>query len=342
MANLEISKFNIGNITVTHSIILAPMAGITDRAFRQLAREIGQVSLMFTEMISIEGLKRNNPATTRLIGFDELERPLFCQLFGADPLTAAIAAAEAEAAGFDGIDLNAGCPIRKVNKNGSGSALLQDLPRLRNMLREIKQATSLPLTVKIRAGWDKNSINAPQVARLAQDEGVAAITVHGRTRSEKFSGTNDLDVIRSVKEAVSIPVIGSGDVTTEAGAKHMLEYTKCDGVMVGRAACGNFWVLNRMRHFLLTGEILPKPEISVVIKTIKKHVRLVVEFKGEHIGTKEIRKHVLWYTKGWPDSASLRNLINRTNTLSEIFRHLDDYHKKWKEHYGRESFSQAI
>lgn len=327
MEVLRIGKYmslQIGNVSIDGNLVLGPMAGVTDLPFRLLCKEYG-VDLIYTEMVSAKGIYYNNKNTESLLEVLEEERPVALQLFGADPYIMSEMAKRIEHRNFDILDINMGCPVPKVVNNQEGSALLKNPKLLGEIVNAVSKAISKPLTVKIRKGFGHDECNAVEIAKIVEANGGAAIAIHGRTREQYYSGTADWDVIREVKEAVSIPVIGNGDVDSPEKAKELLEYTGCDGVMIARGVRGNPWLFQQIKAYLETGEHLPKPTVEEVITMIKRHARLQVQYKGDYVGIREIRKHVAWYTTGYPASSKLRNRVNEVETLEQLDELLEEY-----------------
>lgn len=311
------SEFKIGDVTLENNLILAPMAGVTDLPFRLLCKEQG-CGLMYTEMVSAKAILYQNRNTKVLLEVREEERPVALQLFGSDPEILGRIAHEMENGPYDIIDINMGCPVPKVVNNKEGSALMKN-PRLaEQILTSMVRSVKKPVTVKIRKGFDDSSVNAVEIAKIAEACGVAAVAVHGRTREQYYSGKADWEIIRRVKEAVSIPVIGNGDIFSPEDAKSMMDFTGCDGLMIARGAKGNPWIFKRTKHYLETGELLPPPTIEEITEMIVRHGTLQMEHKGELMGMREMRKHMAWYTGGLPHSAAVRNEINQVETLEGL------------------------
>ena len=320
-------RLKIGNIELPHGLILAPMAGVTDLPFRLLCKEQG-CEMFYTEMVSAKALYYGNKNTEPLLATDERERPVSVQIFGSEPELMGEMAKKMEEKGcFDAIDINMGCPVPKIVNNGEGSALMKDPKLAGRIIKAVSSSVSIPLTVKFRKGFTEDTQNAVEFAQIAQENGAAAVAVHGRTREQYYSGTADWSMIRKVKEAVSIPVIGNGDVFEPEDAIRLYEETGCDGIMIARGAKGNPWLFKRIVHYMDTNELLPKPELSEVIAMILRHGEMMVQFKGEYIGIREMRKHVAWYTVGYPASSKLRNLVNQVETLEQLKQLMNDYQK---------------
>lgn len=313
----------IGSVTLTNSVVLAPMAGVTDLPFRLLVKEMG-CALVYTEMVSDKGLLHNNEHTFKLLRLDEQERPAALQIFGSEPESMAKAAKVVEQAGADILDINMGCPTLKIVKNGEGSALMRTPDLAYRILASVVDAVSIPVTVKIRKGWDDASVNAVQIARLAEAAGVSAIAIHGRTREQFYSGQADWNIIKDVKESVSLPVIGNGDIRSPLDAAQMIEKTGCDGVMIGRGAQGNPWLFRQVVHYLATGELLASPGVTERINMALRHLDMLVAYKGEHVGIREMRSHAAWYTKGLPHSAELRLRFNSAVTREHFAQILSE------------------
>ncbi len=307
----------IGNIELKNNVILAPMAGVTDKAMRLITKPFGP-SLMYTEMVSGKGLFFKNQKTADLLDTDPEERPMATQLFGHEPDVLAEIAEDALRFGAEIIDINMGCPAPKITGNGDGSALSKNPDLAGEIIRKVSASVDVPVTVKIRKGWNDALVNAVEMAKIAEAAGAAVITIHGRTREQFYSGKADLDIIKAVKSAVSIPVVGNGDIADEESAKHMLDYTGCDGIMIGRAAEGNPWIFERVIRYLETGEKLPPPTILMRADKMEEHLRLLVKFKGDYRGIQEARKHMSWYIKGVSGGARLREIINTASTFDEM------------------------
>lgn len=300
-----------------NKIILAPMAGICDLPFRLLCKEQG-CDILYTEMISAKGMYYNNKNTGPLLMTKPEEEPIGVQLFGSEPQLMAEQAKRIEDKGFSFVDINMGCPVPKIVNNGEGSALMKKPELIGEIVNAISNACKLPVTIKIRAGFTKDTINAPEVAKIAEEAGAAAVAVHGRTREQYYQGFADWDVIRRVKEAVSIPVIGNGDLTSGEDVLRMKEQTGCDSFMIGRAAKGNPWVFHEIKKYLLDGTVPERPSTEDILEMMLRQTQLMVEYKGEFTGIHEMRKHVAWYTQGLPDSAKLRYQINHVETYEEL------------------------
>ena len=315
-------KLRLGNTVLENNVILAPMAGVTDLPFRVLCREQG-AGCVVTEMVSAKAVLYNNKNTRELLQIDPAERPAAVQLFGSEPDIMAEIAARLEEGPYDYIDVNMGCPVPKIVNNGEGSALMKNPERAKEVLTAMVKAVKKPVTVKFRKGFNDLSVNAVEFAKMAESCGVAAVAVHGRTREQYYSGKADWDIIRQVKEAVRIPVIGNGDIFTPEDAGRMLKETGCDGIMVARGAKGNPWLFGRINHYLDTGEVLPGPSMAEIKAMILRHGRMLVQFKGEGVAMREMRGHMAWYTKGMPHSATLRNEINQVETLEGFVELLD-------------------
>lgn len=306
-------KLTIGNVTLKNNLILAPMAGVTDLPFRLLCKEQG-CGLLYTEMISAKAILYKNKNTGPLLQVREEERPIAVQLFGSDPKIMSEMARQIEDGPYDMIDINMGCPVPKVVNNGEGSALMKNPRLVEEILTAMVKNLKKPVTVKFRKGFTEDTANAVEIAKIAESCGVAAVAVHGRTREQYYSGKADWEIIRRVKQAVKIPVIGNGDIFTPEDGKQMLEETGCDGLMVARGAKGNPWIFSRLSHYLDTGELLPPPSKEEVREMLLRHAALQVEYRGEYMGIREMRKHVAWYTTGLPHSAVLRNEANQVET----------------------------
>ena len=317
-------KLKIGNVILENNVLLAPMAGVTDKAFRVITKPFGP-GLMYTEMVSGKGLFYSDKKTATLMETEDSEGLTAVQIFGHEPDVLSEIAQSALRFGAAILDINMGCPAPKITGNGDGSALSKN-PRLAGeIIRAVSSAVDVPVTVKIRKGWDDSSVNAVEMAKIAESCGAAAVTVHGRTRQQFYSGTADLEIIRAVKEAVSIPVIGNGDVCDEESAKNMLDVTGCDGIMIGRGAEGNPWLFRRVVHYLETGEKLPLPTEEERADMMEKHLELLVEYKGDYRGIQEARKHMAWYIKGLRGGARLRERINKAFTKDEMLLVIDAF-----------------
>lgn len=314
----------IANVTLENKIFLAPMAGVTDMPFRILCKEQG-CGLVVTEMVSAKGMHYQDEKSARLTEIAESERPASVQIFGSDPAIMAGVAQRLSNSDAALLDINMGCPTPKITKNGEGSALMLKPRLVADIVKAVSQASVKPVTVKIRKGWDENHVNAVEIARIAEENGAKAIAVHGRTREQFYSGNADWEIIRRVKEAVSVPVIGNGDITAPEDARRMLELTGCDAVMIGRGAQGNPWIFKRTLHYLKTGELLPQPSKEERIKTILRHMDMLVELKGEHTGVCEMRKHIAWYIKGMRNASQIKEKVFRLNTREEIVALLEAY-----------------
>lgn len=310
-------SLKIGNVTLENNLILAPMAGVTDLPFRLLCKEQG-AGLICTEMISAKAIYFKNKNTESLMEIDERERPVSLQLFGSDPDLMAEIARQIEPHNFDILDINMGCPVPKVVNNGEGSALMKNPKLVHEIVSKVSKAIEKPLTIKIRKGFTEDCVNAVEIAKIAEDAGAAAIAVHGRTREQYYAGIADWDIIRQVKEAVSIPVIGNGDVDSPQKAEALVRETGCDGIMIGRAVQGNPWLFSRILYYQKTGEILPKPGLEEVKEMILRHAKMQLEYKGNYTGMREMRKHVAWYTTGMPHSASVRRMVNEVESYEQL------------------------
>lgn len=317
-------RIKIGGVELENQLILAPMAGVTDLPYRMLCKEQG-CGMVVTEMVSAKAILYGNKNTRELLQIRKEERPAAVQLFGSDPEIMGEIAGQLSEGAFDVIDVNMGCPVPKIVNNGEGSALMKEPKKVEAILTAMVKKSRKPVTVKFRKGFNDASVNAVEIAKIAQGCGVAAVAIHGRTREQYYSGKADWEIIRQVKEAVKIPVIGNGDVTGPQAAKAMLEETGCDGVMIARGAKGNPWIFSRTLHYLETGEVLPGPSVGEIKEMILRHGRLLAQVKGEYTAMREMRKHMAWYTAGLPHSAALRNEINLVETLEEMVGLLNRY-----------------
>lgn len=308
----------IGNITIENNTALAPMAGVTDLAFRQLCREMG-CGLLYTEMVSAKAILYKNKNTFPLLETAPAEHPIAVQIFGSDAdIMADMAAKLAEERSFDIIDINMGCPVPKIVNNHEGSALMKNPKLVEQILDKMVKKVNKPVTIKIRKGFDEQSVNAVEIAKIAEACGASALAVHGRTREEYYSGTADYGIIAAVKRGVSIPVIGNGDIRSAADAKRMYETTGCDGIMIGRAARGNPWIFKEIASYFSHGTVPERPTPEEIKTMILRHAELMVRYKGEYTGIREMRKHVAWYTTGMPHSAAVRNQVNRIESLAGL------------------------
>lgn len=319
-------RWKIGDVEIKNPFVLAPMAGVTDLPFRKLCKEQG-AGLICTEMVSAKAISFHNRNTEALMEIDPSEHPVSLQLFGSEPQLMAEVAKSIEEKPFDILDINMGCPVPKVVNNGEGSALLKNPDLIRQIVTAVSRAVQKPVTVKMRIGFEGYPVDPVEIAKLMEDSGAAAIAVHGRTRQQYYSGHADWETIRRIKEAVSVPVIGNGDVDSPEKAEALLKETGCDAVMIGRVVRGNPWIFREMNHYFLTGEKLPRPSVSELQEMILRHARWQIEKKGEFTGIREMRKHVAWYTAGMRHSAGLRresNLISSYQELEELLGRMEN------------------
>ena len=324
--------WNIKNVKISNRIVFAPMAGVSNISYRQIIKEMG-AGLIYSEMISTLGIKYNGKKTIDLINFEETERPISIQIFGSD-ITSFVSAAKYIEENFhpDIIDINMGCPVPKVAiKSQAGSALLKDPDKIYEIVSNVVKNTNTPITVKIRSGWDSDHINAIEVAKKIEQAGASAIAIHARTRSQGYSGKADWNIIKQVKESVKIPVIGNGDVSTIYDAKKMLEETKCDAVMIGRACLGNPWIIKQTVDYLEHGIEPVEPKIKERIQMIKKHLKYLLKIKDEKVALLEMRGHACWYLKGIPNSSKLRQEINKVKTRKELIDILNKFEEENNE-----------
>ena len=320
----------IGDLRINNPLFLAPMAGITDLAFRMLCREQG-CGVVYTEMVSAKGLFYGSERTEELMEINPNEHPIGIQIFGSDPLIMAQMVEKISDTDADLIDINMGCPAPKIVKNGEGSALMRNPQLVKKIVSEVSRASSKPITVKIRKGWDDKSVNAVDIALIAEEAGAAAITVHGRTREQFYAGVADWDIIREVKSRLSIPVIGNGDIFTPQAAFDMTKQTNCDGIMIARGAQGNPWLFRDIISYMDKGEIPIQPEPNEKIETALRHLKIIVGQKGERLGVCEMRKYIAWYLKGLKDSSQIKRLINTLTTAAEVEAVLNSYKKELKD-----------
>lgn len=317
------SRLKIGNVDLDNPVILAPMAGVSDLPFRLLCREMG-AGLVCMEMVSAKAIYYNNKNTETLMEIHPGEKPVSLQLFGSDPVIISEMAKRIEERPFDILDFNMGCPVPKVVNNGEGSALMKNPKLAEEILSSLVKAVKKPVTVKIRKGFNDETVNAVEMAKIAEACGVAAVAVHGRTREQYYSGKADWEMIRAVKEAVKIPVIGNGDVDSPQAAEKLLKETGCDGVMIGRAAQGNPWIFREITSYLENGQTVARPDNREKKEVILRHARLQLEYKGEYTGVREMRKHLAWYTVGMPHSARFRQMINTMESMEELLRGVEE------------------
>ena len=318
---MKLKKLKIGSVELQNNIIAAPMAGVTDLPYRLILKDMG-AGLVTTEMVSAKAILYKNKNNAVILRTEEAERPVAVQLFGADPMIMS-AMAERISEPFAIIDVNMGCPVPKIVNNGEGSALMKDPDQAYKVLEMMARVLKKPVTVKFRKGFDDDHINAVEFAKMAESAGVAAITLHARTRQQMYSGKADWDMIRRVKEAVKIPVIGNGDIFEPEDAARMIDETGCDGVALARGIKGNTWLVKRTAALLATGDAGPEPSVEEKKAMILRHTELMIKYKGEHMGILEMRKHLAWYTQGLPGSAKLRGLMNEMSTEEELKRLVD-------------------
>lgn len=320
---MYLSKLKIGKIELENNLILAPMAGVTDLPFRKICKEFGP-GLVCTEMVSSKAIFYNDSKTKLLMKTEGEKRPISMQIFGSDEETMAFAAKYVSNLA-DIVDINMGCPAPKVVKNGDGSKLLLNIEKAEKVIKSVIKNSNKPVTLKLRKGWDFDNIVAVEFAQMAENAGISAITIHGRTRTEMYSGNVDLDIIKKVKQSVKIPVIGNGDIVDEESALEMFEYTGVNGIMIGRGTFGNPWIFKRIIHFLKTGEKLPEISYNEKLEIIKKHIELELQEKEEITAIRELRKHISWYTKNLPNSSEFRNEINKLEDKVELIKRVDQF-----------------
>lgn len=310
-------EVKLGQITTPNNVFLAPMAGITDLPFRLICKEF-ECGMLYTEMVSAKGLMYESDKTNQLLYIDKREHPVGAQLFGSDPKIVSEMAKMVAESDVDFIDINMGCPAPKITRNGEGSALMKNPELIGEIVYQTARAIQKPLTIKIRKGFDDENVNAVEVAKIIEQAGASALALHGRTREQYYSGKADWDIIKKVKEAIGIPLIGNGDIKTPEDAKAMFEMTGCDAVMIGRAAQGNPWLFKRTVHYLKTGELLPEPTFEERQEVILRHAHMLAEYKGEHIGMKEMRAHLMAYIKGIRGAAELRKQMTSVSTVEDV------------------------
>ena len=320
---MYLKELKIGNVVLENNLILAPMAGVTDLPFRVLCKDNG-AGMVCTEMASSRAMFHGDEKTKKLLNTEGEKRPISYQIFGSDEESMAYSA-KVLSEFADIIDINMGCPAPKVVKNGDGSKLLLDLDKAEKIIQSVVKNSTVPVTLKIRKGWDKEHVVAQEIAKIAEKNGISAITVHGRTRTEFFTGEVDYDIIKKVKETVSIPVIGNGNVVDEESAKEMFEKTGVDGIMIGRGSLGNPWIFREIKYFLETGKKLEKPTIQERLNVMKKHIELAVADKGENVATHELRKHISWYTKNLKNSSEFRSKVNSVENSDELLKIVNEY-----------------
>ena len=323
---MYLKKLKIKNVELENNLILAPMAGVTDLPFRKICKEFGP-GLVCTEMVSSKAIYHDDTKTKLLMNTDGEKRPISMQIFGSDEETMSYASKYVSKIA-DIVDINMGCPAPKVVKNGDGSKLLLDIKKAEKVIKAVVKNSTKPVTLKIRKGWDCNNIVAIEFAQMAEKAGVSAITIHGRTRTEMYSGKVDLDIIKKVKESVKIPVIGNGDIVDEESALKMFEYTGVDGIMIGRGTFGNPWIFERIKYYLETGEKLPLVTNEEKLRVIKKQIQLELDNKPEVTAIREMRKHIAWYTKNMPNSSEFRCEINKIEDKEQLMEIVEDYFLK--------------
>ena len=314
----------IGNVELKNKVFLSPMAGVTDLPFRLICKE-QNCGMLYTEMINGKALCYDDENTKKTLKIEDEEHPVAVQIFGSDPEFMGRAAEIMNAYPNEILDINMGCPAPKVVKNGDGSALMRNPKLAEEVLKSVVKNSTKPVTLKIRKGWDDNSVNAVEMAKIAEASGISALAIHGRTREQYYSGKADWDIITEIKNAINIPVIGNGDVFTVEDARNMLDKTGCDAIMIGRGAQGNPWIFKRINHYMETGEILPEPTLEEKINTAVKHLNLAVREHGEYVAVREMRKHIAWYLKGLKGSAKVRDEINKITSYEEVVSRLNEY-----------------
>ncbi|WP_434797808.1 tRNA dihydrouridine synthase DusB [Terrisporobacter vanillatitrophus] len=314
----------IGNVQLNNKVFLSPMAGVTDLPFRLICKEKG-CGMLYTEMINAKALCYDDENTKNMLKIEDEEHPIAVQIFGSEPEFMGKAAAIMNEYSNEILDINMGCPAPKVIKNGDGSALMRNPKLAAEVLSSVVKNSKKPVTLKIRKGWDDNSINAVEIAKIAEECGISALAIHGRTREQFYSGKADWDIIEQIKQTIKIPVIGNGDVFDVEDAVNMLEKTKCDAIMIGRGAQGNPWIFKRINHYIETGKILPEATLEEKITTSIKHMNLAVAEHGEYVAVREMRKHIGWYLKGLKNSAKYRDQINKITDYKEVIAMLEEY-----------------
>ena len=314
----------IGNVELKNKVFLSPMAGVTDLPFRLICKE-QNCGMLYTEMINGKALCYDDENTKKMLKIEDEEHPVAVQIFGSDPEFMGRAAEIMNAYPNEILDINMGCPAPKVVKNGDGSALMRNPKLAEEVLKSVVKNSTKPVTLKIRKGWDDNSVNAVEMAKIAEASGISALAIHGRTREQYYSGKADWDIITEIKNAINIPVIGNGDVFTVEDARNMLDKTGCDAIMIGRGAQGNPWIFKRINHYMETGEILPEPTLEEKINTAVKHLNLAVREHGEYVAVREMRKHIAWYLKGLKGSAKVRDEINKITSYEGVVSRLNEY-----------------
>ena len=314
----------IGKVQLDNEVFLSPMAGVTDLPFRTICKEKG-CGMLYTEMINAKALCYDDENTKKMLNLEDDGHPVAVQIFGSDPEYMGKAASIMNQYTNDILDINMGCPAPKVIKNGDGSALMRNPKLAAEVLTAVVKNSEKPVTLKIRKGWDDNSVNALEIAKIAEECGISALAIHGRTREQFYSGKADWDIIAEIKQSINIPVIGNGDVFDVQDAVNMLEKTKCDAIMIGRGSQGNPWIFNRINHYMKTGEVLPEPTLEEKITTAIKHMNLAVAEHGDYVAVREMRKHIGWYLKGLKNSAKYRDQINKITDYKEVIAILEEY-----------------